>query len=155
MAGIREAMQRKPWIGWALSVVLLAAAAYFYVSRGRNLSAYNPDRMRESVTVKYADTGDEVQMPRGRFERALRESQQGAMDPAKGLINPKSGQPTGFLFDKTDWDETVARINKERAQLQGGAKDAKSAPATPKGVTTAPTPKLGGDGADSAAPKGN
>jgi hypothetical protein len=29
----------------------------------------------------------------------------------EGIINPKTGKPTGFPFDKDEWSEWIARIN--------------------------------------------
>ncbi len=116
MASPRELLNKSPWMGWALAGVLLLLAGYLYLSRGKNTVAYSPDSMKEMVTIKFADTGDEILMPRGRFERQLREGAQGTLDASRGLINPKTQQPTGFLFNKSDWDETIARINKERKE---------------------------------------
>jgi hypothetical protein len=143
MPSLRETLNKSPWIGWALAFVLLGVSAYLYFSRTTDVNAYNPERMREFVTVKFADTGEEERMPRGKFERALREAQKGQLDGSKGLVNPKTGQPTGFLFDKADWEETISRINDERKRLQGdAAKAASSTPLPVKGA--APSPKMPG-----------
>ncbi len=142
MPSVRETLNKSPWIGWTLAFVLLAASAYLYFTRGSDVNAYNPERMREFVTVKYADTGETEKMPRGKFERALREANKGQLDGSKGLVNPKTGQPSGFLFDKDDWDTTIARINEERKRLQGDAEKAatKSTPLPMKGA--APSPEM-------------
>lgn len=135
MAELREAIAKKPWMGWAIAGVLFAAAIYIYMSRssGSNVQ-YGQEYMTKMVTVKFADTGDEMELPRGRFEKMIRESSQGALDPTKGIINPKTNQPTGFLFSKSDWDETIARINKERAELgvSGGSGNAEKPPTAPE-----------------------
>lgn len=124
--GLRESLNQKPWISWAIALVAIGAAGYMYVrSAGGGKGSYGLDRMTEMVTIKYADTGDEEQIPRGRLEKMLR-TQGDKLDPTKGLINPKSGQPTGFIFDKSDWEETIARINREKeAARQGDAKTGK------------------------------
>ena len=66
-------------------------------------------------------------MPRGRFEKELR-MRGGDLDPSKGLINPKTNQPTGFLFDKKEWEETVARLKGERDAVRSSQKAEKPAP---------------------------
>jgi len=118
MASLREKMREKPWIGWIVAGVLLAVAValYFRGSIG-DRGAYNPERMQEFVTIRYSDTGDEERLRRGTFEKRLRSEAAGLIDPAKGLINPKTQQPTGFLVDTRGWEETVARINEERKKL--------------------------------------
>ena len=136
MPGLRQTIEQKPWIGWAIAGILFAAAIYFYMTRSSAASVqYGQEYMTKMVTVKFADTGDEMELPRGRFEKMIRESSQGALDPTKGIINPKTNQPTGFLFSKSDWDETIARINKERAELgvsgNSAAAAAEKAPAAP------------------------
>jgi hypothetical protein len=118
MSSIREQISSKPWIGWAIAGVLFVAAVYLYISRSsRNDVQYGQEAMTKMVTVKFTDTGDELVMPRGRFEKMLRGSVTGTLDPSKGLINPKTNQPTGFLFNKSDWDETIQRINTERKEF--------------------------------------
>lgn len=136
MQAIRKKMEEKPWIGWVLAGVLLAAAVYLYISRSSTRSIeYGPDFMTQMVTVKYADTGEEVEMPRGRFEVMLRSVNQGQLDPTKGIINPATNQPTGFLFDKDEWRESVDRINRERAA------NAANGGAAPGPTTPPPAPK--------------
>lgn len=118
MPSIRDHMQQKPWIGWAVAGVLFAAAIYLYMSRSSASNVeYGQEYMTQMVTVKFADTGDEMELPRGRFEKMLRDSAGGTLDAAKGLINPKTNQPTGFLFSKSDWDQTISRINQQRKEL--------------------------------------
>ncbi len=154
MASIRDSLQKSPWIGWALALVMFGVAGYFAFFRGHvGVDPSNPERMREIVTIKYTDTGEEVKMGRGQFERALRESQPGmTVDPSKGLVNPKTGQATGFLFDKDDWDSLVKQINAERAEFRG------SGPAPEPAVTKrpgsdAPRPQLPGEAPKPDAPK--
>lgn len=118
MSNLRQKLNDKPWIGWTVAgaMAVLAGVVYFTRSSGSNVE-YSQEYMTEMVTVKFADTGDELELPRGRFERMLRSSGSGTLDPSKGLINPKTNQPTGFLFDKSDWEKTVQRINSERKEL--------------------------------------
>lgn len=113
MASPRKLLERNPWVGWVIAASMFVVAGYMWYSRsGSRGDPYDPERMKEMVTVKYLDTGEEEQIPRGRIEKMLRE-QPVPLDPEKGLINPKTGQPTGFIFDKVDWDSTINRINRE------------------------------------------
>lgn len=131
LAGVREFLNSKPWIGWALALVFLGVSAFFfYRSRTVGADPYNPDRMKEMVTIRFTDTNDEITIARGRLDKELRQSP-GALDPSKGYINPKTNQPTGFLFNKTEWDEMIARINKEKEEGKKNPGSAfSSAPAT-------------------------
>lgn len=117
MPSIREQLQKKPWLGWALAGVLMCLAVLLYFRNSQSKGAYSPERMQEFVTIRYSDTGDEERIRRGAFEQRLRLEVQGLLDPSKGLVNPKTQQPTGFLVDTQGWDETVARINAERKRL--------------------------------------
>lgn len=136
MPGFRQQLSEKPWIGWCVAAVLFAAAAYMFITRSSTKNVeYGPDYMTQMVTVKFADTGDEMELPRGRFEVMLRSINQGQLDPTKGIINPKTNQPTGFLFDKGEWQESVARINRERAATAAASG---SAPAPSSPPTTEP-----------------
>jgi hypothetical protein len=120
MQAARSLMRDKPWAGWAVAGLALAAAVFFFIrNQSANQGYSTPDRMQEMVTIKFMDTGDEETMPRGRLDKLLR-SQQGTLDPEKGLINPKTNQPTGFPIDKDDWAAMIARINADRAQFGGG-----------------------------------
>jgi hypothetical protein len=118
---VRQLMNSKPWIGWAVAGVLLAGSA-FMIIRGQTSGrdAYHPDRLQETVTVRFTDTGDEMTTTRGRLLRELTKDA-GQLDPSKGLINPKTGQPTGFLFDKEEWDAMVTRINAEKESFRKGS----------------------------------
>jgi hypothetical protein len=118
LAAIREFLNKKPWVGWALAVVLLGVSVFFYFrSRRAGEDPYSPARMTEMVTIRFTDTEDEMTIPRGRLDKELRR-QGDQLDPSKGIINPKTGKPTGFLFDKKEWDEWIARINKEKAEAK-------------------------------------
>lgn len=129
MEKIRELLRTKPWIGWAFAGVMLVIAFYFAFFRG-STDQFGPARMQETVTIKYADTGETVDMPRGRFLKKLLEDNPGKLDPAVGLINPSTNKPTGFLFDKSEWDKVVAELNQDKEAAakgpgQGGANKVK------------------------------
>lgn len=47
----------------------------------------------------------------------LRESGR-QLKPDEGLVNPKTGKPTGVLVAESEWTETVARLNAERDQVK-------------------------------------
>jgi hypothetical protein len=118
LAGVREFLNKKPWIGWVLAIVFLGVSTYFfYRSRSSGVDPYSPSRMTEMVTIRFTDTEDEITIPRGRLDKELRQ-QADHLDPSKGYINPKTGKPTGFLFNKPEWDEMIARINKEREEAK-------------------------------------
>jgi len=145
---MREFLKKNPWLGWVLCVVLLGVSAWRWFG-GSGGSPFSPDRMQEMVTIKYTDTGDTAEMPRGRFEKMLRDAGT-KLDPNQGLINPKTGKPTGFLFNQREWEEAVGRVNeavdRARAKLpESVRKTLKDTPGTlPQG------PEAGSDGSESA-----
>jgi len=131
---LREAVNRRPALGWAIAgVLLLVMGALLYFRLGGGGDPYAPERMTEEVTIKFTDTDDEITMPRGRMEQELR-YRVGQLDPTRGIINPKTNQPTGFLFNKGEWDETVKRLNIEKEQASQRSSGARGpADAAPAG----------------------
>ncbi|MBC7833782.1 MAG: hypothetical protein H7Y88_01615 [Phycisphaerales bacterium] len=112
MGKIRDAMNKNPWIGSTIAVVLLVgAAAYWFFGRGSG-GTYSRERMSEMVVIRDSETGDTWEMRRAELELALRE-RSGAIDPKQGIVNPKTGKATGFPVDR-QWTETVKRLNEER-----------------------------------------
>lgn len=119
---LRGAMAKYPWIGWIVALLILAVAVWIYMRRSGASDTYSVESMTEMVTIKYTDTGEEVQMPRGRFEILLRD-RQGLIDKTTGVINPATGAATGFLYNKSEWERTVDRLNNEKinaAKATGG-----------------------------------
>ncbi|MDX2117805.1 MAG: hypothetical protein SFY96_06450 [Planctomycetota bacterium] len=116
MAWLREVISKSPWLGWGFALICLGVAVFFMVRGGGGGSPYSPERMQEMVTIKFTDTGDEIQMLRGDLDRQLRRRDEG-LDPTKGLINPKTGQPTGFPYDKSEWEGMISRIVEQRKRL--------------------------------------
>lgn len=115
MPNVREFVNSKPWIGWALSGVLILVCAYIlYARMNPQGDEYSVSRMTEMVTIKYTDTGKEEQIPRGRLIKMLLD-QGGPIDATKGIINPETKQPTGFIYDKDDWEALVKQLNEDRA----------------------------------------
>src|SRR5207253_662796 len=92
----REFMNKSPWMGWALAALLLCVSVVFFIrARGPGSDPYSPERMRQMVTIRFTDTDEEVTMPRGTVDKDLRR-QGDHLDPSKGIVNPKTGKPTGF-----------------------------------------------------------
>src|SRR5688572_8394137 len=117
MKRVRDFLNSKPWLGWVIAgcFIVLSLVLFFRLS-GRG-ATYSVERMSETVTLKCVETGDEWEMTRGLMERQLR-SRGSSLDPSQGIINPKTGKPTGFPFSKSEWEETVARLNKEKKEVQ-------------------------------------
>lgn len=136
---MREYLKKYPWLGWALCLVLLFVTGFLWWDRSRSDSPFSPDRMLEEVTIKYSDTGETVTMARGRFEKMLRSTGE-KIDPSQGLINPKTGQATGFLFNQAEWDASVKRVNdlidEKRANLPENVR--KTLNESPKPLPTGP-----------------
>ena len=119
MINIREQIDKKPWLGWLVAGVLLVIAVFIYVRRSSNADPYSPERMTDMVTIKFTDTGDEIEMPRGRLDKELRGRPD--FDPSKGVINPKTGAATGFPFDKKEWETWLGRIKQEKDEAKAAA----------------------------------
>ena len=119
MPDLREELNKRPWLGWIVAGVLLVVAVAVYLSRTGNDDPYSPERMTEMVTIKFTDTGDEMEIPRGRLDKELRGRSD--LNAGAGVINPKTGAATGFPFDKKDWESWIARIQKEKAEAKAAA----------------------------------
>ncbi len=111
---MRELLSQKPWIGIVVAIALLGGSIAILTRSGTD-DPYSTERLTQDVTIVFSDTGEEIQMPRGRFEVVLWE-RQGQINPAEGIPNPKTGKLTGFPKKKAEWDEVVARINAEKAK---------------------------------------
>jgi len=130
MDRIRQMMREKPWIGWIVALIAIAAAGFMMFNNTRPEGMFTPERMQEIITIKYMDTGDEERIARGRVDRMLRD-QGGNLDSSKGLINPKTGVASGFPVDKDDWEKWIKRINEDR-ELMKQPGSANTTPAKPK-----------------------
>lgn len=114
--GLRETLNEKPAIGRAFAVIAVAGAIFFAFRAGSNSPPDSVERRSQTVTIRDTLTGNEWEMNRGQFERLLL-TQQGRIDPASGVPSHFSdGKPVGVLVDKSDWEETVARINAMKAK---------------------------------------
>lgn len=115
MVNIRELINSRPWLGWAIAGILLVAGVWMYFHLGGQSDPYSQERLTEEVTIRFMDTGDEITMLRGRMEKELR-SRSGQIDGNQGIVNPKTSQPTGFPIDKRGWEEAIKRINTEKVE---------------------------------------
>lgn len=113
---IRKFINDRPWLGWAFAGVVLVASFFVYRALSGKNDPYSVDRLSEIVTLKCIETGFEWQMSRGDMERELR-SRVGMCKPEDGLQNPQTGKFTGFPFDKSEWTETIERLNGERQEV--------------------------------------
>jgi hypothetical protein len=129
MNQIRELLS-KPAVGWSVAgIAILIAGAMFFRSLFAS-STYDLGTLSQEVTVRFMDTGDEIKLPRGEFEKQLR-MVTGNLTKDTGIPNPKTGKPTGVLVATREWEETVDRINAERDWAKENSPFG-SAPATPK-----------------------
>ncbi|MFO0858581.1 MAG: hypothetical protein U0640_14630 [Phycisphaerales bacterium] len=118
-------MNKNPWAGWVAAglIAALAVGLYFYrMNSGGNI--YSPESMTEMLTIRYTDTDDVERIPRGRLDKMIRGREK--LDPSEGLINPKTGKPTGILVNEKDWNEMFERIKREKAQAKEEAKSGNS-----------------------------
>ncbi len=133
---MRDLLSKYPWLGWAIAGLLFALTLWL-IFRPRNAGEYDPDRMKDMLTIRYTDTDEVEKIPRGRLDQMLRRSGDN-LDPTKGIINPKTGKPTGFLVDEDEWSSMIERINREKSQIrhESGAKSRvlprKETPLTPE-----------------------
>lgn len=128
MEKLRELFS-KPAIGWIVAGFAILVAVYFLVASLRSNSTYDLARLSETVTVRFTDTNDEIQLTRAEFEKQLR-AMPGTLSTASGIMNPKSGKPTGILVATREWAEVVSRLNEEREWAKQNSPFG-SAPANP------------------------
>lgn len=130
---IRSVLNKNPWAGWvvALLVAGVAVGVYFWRSKSGN-DIYSPDSMTEMLTIRYTDTDDVERIPRGRLDKMIRTREK--LDPSEGLINPKTGKPTGILVNEKDWNAMFDRIKQEKQSAKNTAGESPFGPA-PKQTT--------------------
>ena len=129
MQSLRNFLQNNPMMGWVLAALVMLFAAFMVYTR------LNPrdetKQLTEMVTIRCSETGDTWKVQRGIMEKELW-LRPYPVDPNQGIVNPKTGKPTGFPVDA--WKETVEQINAQRAEdspAKPGA-PAPSAPPAPK-----------------------
>ncbi|HEX2839091.1 MAG TPA: hypothetical protein VHN77_13295 [Phycisphaerales bacterium] len=134
---MRDLLNKYPWLGWVIAALLLGVSIWLYLARTSGADAYDPESMKEMLTIRYTDTDEVERIPRGRLDQMLRRSGN-SIDPKQGIINPKTGKPTGFLVDEDEWTQMIERINQEKEAIrqESGGK-ARIAPRP----TTTPTPE--------------
>ncbi len=141
---MRSLLTKYPWLGWVIAAFLLGVSVWLYFARTRGVAEYDPESMKEMLTIRYTDTNETEKIPRGRLDQMLRRSGD-KLDPSKGIINPKTGQPTGFLVDDEEWTVIIDRINRDKDAARAAKGDrarvmTQPAPPAPKTPATQPTP---------------
>lgn len=114
MEKLREMMKERPWIGWAVAGMLLVVAVYlgFFGGTGGG-DDFSGQKMQEMVTIRFSDTDTTEEMPWGRVMKEL-SGRPGKLDATVGINNPATGKPTGFIFNKAEWDRIVGQINNDK-----------------------------------------
>jgi len=97
-----------------LGVIVCALAVVLVLRLTGPENPYTHERLTEEVTLKCRETGFEMTIPRGRMEQMLWD-RPAPIDPALGLTNPETGRPT--MFPKSEWEQTVRRINDDRRSV--------------------------------------
>lgn len=97
-----------------LGVIVCALAVVLVLRLTGPENPYTHERLTEEVTLKCRETGFEMTIPRGRMEQMLWD-RPAPIDPALGLTNPETGRPT--MFPKSEWEQTVQRINDDRRSV--------------------------------------
>ncbi len=145
LANAREFMNKSPWMGWALAGLLLAFSAFWLMRGQRSSDPYDPERMKDSVVIKFSDTGEEITMTRGELDRQMRRSGD-KLDMTQGVINPATGKATGFPFNKSEWEEMITRINAEKQEFKksSGNRSVVARKELPPTPPPAPQPPTGG-----------
>ncbi|MCC6320337.1 MAG: hypothetical protein IT438_02745 [Phycisphaerales bacterium] len=105
---LRQALEKRPMLGWALAAVLMLVAAVFVY---RHFTGGETLELSRTVTIRCSETGATWEMTRGAMEKELY-MRPLPLKPDEGLINPETGKRTGFPVD--DWKETLERITADR-----------------------------------------
>lgn len=150
---IREYIAQNSWIGWVVALAIFALAIWLYFARSGGTSPYNPEHMRQSVTVRFTDTNEETTMTFGQLDKELRRRGD-VLDPKVGITNPKTGQPTGFPVADM-WNEMVTRINKEKEEIRAtSGPNVRAAPREAGQLPPDAAKILQGDGSETPPPSG-
>lgn len=113
-------LRHRPALGVVVLAVLVGLTGLVVWLNRDAGDPYSTARLSQDVRVRCAHTGREWTITRGLMEMELR-AIPGQLDPDQGLASPYAdGDRVAFPVDRADWAETIARINREKAQLQGG-----------------------------------
>lgn len=104
---LRDALEKRPMLGWGLAALMLIAAAFLIV---RGLAGGEQAQLSQVITIRCRETGKEWKLPRGAVEKQLM-MRPFPLNPDEGLPNPETGKLTGFPVD--DWNRMVSGINAE------------------------------------------
>lgn len=117
MGAWRGVLRHRPALGVVVLAVLVGATGLvLWLNRDAG-DPYSTARLSQDVRVRCAQTGHEWTITRGLMEMELR-AIPGQLDPDQGLASPYAdGARVAFPVDRADWAETIARINREKAQL--------------------------------------
>ena len=119
--GLRNVINEKPVVGWAVAAVLAVVAVYLAFFRGGTSSGDRPSisDLKSDVTIRDIETGETWTMNRGELEKYLfSRAYDRNLDPSLGLPNPTTGKLSGFPELRGGWEDLVTRINTEVAEVE-------------------------------------
>ncbi len=122
---LKAMLDRSPRLGWLCAALFLAAGILIFMRMRSDPGTYSFERMTQDVRVRCVETGEEWTVKRGRMEADLL-ARAGQIDSAEGLINPKTGKPSGFPVN--EWQETIDRLNREKEALATGRRGHRAPP---------------------------
>jgi hypothetical protein len=121
---VRQWMNENPRVTVSVVGGLLLVVLGYALLRGGSKSAdvFDPDNLRENVTIVYSDTGDREEMPLGRLV-GIMTGQTGPnkpLPPNFALLNSKTKKSTGKLEDEARWKSIIEQVNQEVARMTSG-----------------------------------
>lgn len=108
--------QSKP-ATYGLIAILVVGVLFFIFRGGSSGDPYSLSNMTRVVSVKFADTGEKVEMRWGEIETEIIR-RPGMPSETEGLVNPKTGKLTGFPTDREAWIQMIERLRKTKAAYQ-------------------------------------
>lgn len=128
MDNLREWVKANPIVAGGLVAIVALAGYVAWKQLAASGNATLHDTLTQIVTIRDKETGDEWEMPRGRMEQMLWD-RPAPVNPNEGIVNPKTGKPNGFPISQ--WEETIKRINAERADMAAARPDPNEAKKKP------------------------
>jgi hypothetical protein len=107
----RDALKEKPAIGYGIAGAVLLVAVVIAVVR-LDLGGSGPRIATNRITVRFEDTGEEMEFDKVLIERGLRDRTP-PLDASVGIVNPKTDKPTGFPKDRDWWKQAIDRASSE------------------------------------------